>query len=59
MAARYDLMTALGIRDTYLFLFDQALVHTDGALWMNALRRFRGMRVRDGYTLTWLSCVLL
>ena len=42
MTVRYDLMSALGVEDTYLFLFDQALVHADGALWMNALRRFRG-----------------
>ena len=45
--ARYDLMTALGITDTYMFLWNQIVPHAgvtapDGELWLNALARFRG-----------------
>ena len=52
--ARYDLMAALGITDTYLFLWNQVIPHPgaagangqpvapDAIYWLNALARFRG-----------------
>ena len=44
--ARYDLMTALGISDTYLFLWNLIVPHKgvvapDGEYWLNAMARFR------------------
>ena len=52
--ARYDLMSALGITDTYIFLWNQIIPHRgpagangqpiakDAIFWLNALARFRG-----------------